>query len=928
MKNIFIARINMKKIAKKLFKPLAFLIVFIMLFNSLYLTIFASNVVTEVVYPQNSYDYFCRVELTSIESGGVTKSYADYINDGGVAIYPNEKTFLNYKIVVGNQIYTTPPVIDEIICYYNYDFNFINNNSLYTIIIDDVPVYIEGKKYKKLIIKNICLPDEGNSIGRAEFAISFETPAGYTEVFSDFYCEIYSVNNMYTDIDSIPGNALINGSFDTSEDDSDAFRNVNNLKVFPYGLKYEVNNTSVKITDYIVNDNEDVLYIPSEIEGFPVTDIADKTFSDRTTSFNTVFIPSSVKNILPHAFNSTEGMQEIIISEGLSWIGSLAFFNCENLRYINLPSSVSTIQPFSTSSSDKTFNYYGAFLSYGLYLYQEVPNPSIYYISVIKDSYAESYLRNITYDDVPTFSDLIENGEKIYTVNYDHNGGNCSIVETRPIKNGEKVDLSLQASKQGCEFIGWNTDPNATEGLTRLVAGDKDVTLYAIYSKEAVSLEINNDEIKTEYYIGDLLDINDLYLTIKYSDGSTETISSGYKVSGFSSSVAGTRVVTVTYGDLTSSFIVTINAPNLSISPSSKTLNTGETATVTVTTAPSDQTVTWFSSNTSVATVSGGTITAKGAGTATITAKFTYNGITYSKTCIIIVEDEQVDNEPIPISLAVISNPTKTTYMIGENLNTSGLQLKLTYSDGTYEIITSEYTVSGFDSSTAGTKTVTVNYGALSTKFIVTVNSAEVDGPCVSVESKKASVASTVLITVCLNENPGIWGMDLVVNYDKTQLTLTNVINGTVFSDSEWTPGNLSGNKYILSYEASGFDDITANGILATLEFTINETATADSFTSISLSYNVGDVINVNFDDINLAVVSGGIHITDFVYGDLNGDGLVNKKDSLFMKMYLADNATVIDMQAADVYADGSINKKDSLYLKQYLAGLDVELGV
>lgn len=278
--------------------------------------------------------------------------------------------------------------------------------------------------------------------------------------------------------------------------------------------------------------------------------------------------------------------------------------------------------------------------------------------------------------------------------------------------------------------------------------------------------------------------------------------------------------------------------------------------------------------------------------------------------------------------ISISTMPQKTVYEIGESLNTTGLKLKLTYSDGSTETITSGYTVSGFDSSTAGTKTVTVKYGDLSTKFTVTVNAAEVDGPRVSVESKKASAGSTVLITVCLEENPGIWGMDLVVNYDKTQLTLTNVINGTVFSDSEWTPGNLSGNKYILSYEASGFDDITANGILATLEFTVNENATVDSFSSISLSYNVGDVINVNFDDINLAVVSGGINITDFIYGDLNGDGLVNKKDSLLMKMYLADNTTVIDMQAADVYADGNINKKDSLYLKQYLAGLDVELGV
>lgn len=45
------------------------------------------------------------------------------------------------------------------------------------------------------------------------------------------------------------------------------------------------------------------------------------------------------------------------------------------------------------------------------------------------------------------------------------------------------------------------------------------------------------------------------------------------------------------------------------------------------------------------------------------------------------------------------------------------------------------------------------------------------------------------------------------------------------------------------------------------------------------------------------------------------------------MKKYLADNTTDIDQEAADVFSDGVINKKDSLYLKQFLAGLDVELG-
>jgi len=201
------------------------------------------------------------------------------------------------------------------------------------------------------------------------------------------------------------------------------------------------------------------------------------------------------------------------------------------------------------------------------------------------------------------------------------------------------------------------------------------------------------------------------------------------------------------------------------------------------------------------------------------------------------------------------------------------------------------------------------------------------NAPKIIVKRVSARKGGKSYITVSLENNPGIWGMDLAINYDKTQLTLTNVTNGTIFSTSEWTKGNLSSEKYILSYEASGFDNIKTNGVLAILEFAVNENAMFDSFASVSLSYKVGDIINANFDDINIAIVSGGINITNFVYGDLNSDGLVNKKDSLLMKMYLADNLTTIDVQAADIYVDASINKKDSLLLKQYLAGLDVELG-
>ena len=140
-------------------------------------------------------------------------------------------------------------------------------------------------------------------------------------------------------------------------------------------------------------------------------------------------------------------------------------------------------------------------------------------------------------------------------------------------------------------------------------------------------------------------------------------------------------------------------------------------------------------------------------------------------------------------------------------------------------------------------------------------------------------------------------------------------------------PGIRCPQTSVLSYEASGFDDVKKDGVLATLEFAVNSNAKPGNTSTVSITYNPGDIINSNFEEISFETVSGKINIISFIYGDVNGDGLVNKKDSLLLKMYLADNSVTIDKKAADVYLDNSVNKKDSLYLKQYLAGLDVILG-
>lgn len=68
-------------------------------------------------------------------------------------------------------------------------------------------------------------------------------------------------------------------------------------------------------------------------------------------------------------------------------------------------------------------------------------------------------------------------------------------------------------------------------------------------------------------------------------------------------------------------------------------LEEGENVKVTATTSPVGQEVTWSTSDSSIATVANGTITAVAEGTAIVTASMTYDGTTYSDTCNVTVSE-------------------------------------------------------------------------------------------------------------------------------------------------------------------------------------------------------------------------------------------------------------------------------------------------
>lgn len=86
-----------------------------------------------------------------------------------------------------------------------------------------------------------------------------------------------------------------------------------------------------------------------------------------------------------------------------------------------------------------------------------------------------------------------------HSVVYDYwtNGGDSVSLGSTNKNYGDSVDLSVTASKLGWEFIGWNTDPDATTALKSFQLTDEDLVLYAIYKKDITATFIDSFDKNT-----------------------------------------------------------------------------------------------------------------------------------------------------------------------------------------------------------------------------------------------------------------------------------------------------------------------------------------------------------------------------------------------------------------------------------------------
>ena len=85
-----------------------------------------------------------------------------------------------------------------------------------------------------------------------------------------------------------------------------------------------------------------------------------------------------------------------------------------------------------------------------------------------------------------------------YKVTYDYktNGGKSVSTKVAEVDYNSQIDLSVTAEKDDYEFVGWNTEKDAKEGLTNLQMQTSNVTLYAIYRSDVnIEFYANNNTL-------------------------------------------------------------------------------------------------------------------------------------------------------------------------------------------------------------------------------------------------------------------------------------------------------------------------------------------------------------------------------------------------------------------------------------------------
>lgn len=196
------------------------------------------------------------------------------------------------------------------------------------------------------------------------------------------------------------------------------------------------------------------------------------------------------------------------------------------------------------------------------------------------------------------------------------------------------------------------------------------------------------------------------------------------------------------------------------------------------------------------------------------------------------------------LSISVATYPAKTSYFIGESLDLTGLTIKATYSNGATKIISEDYSVSGFDSSSAGTKTITVSFDGKTTTFTVTV---------------KEPAPKTYIIAYNANGGSGTMA-DTVMTVNTPQNLAPNAFTRAGYSFLGWSKDK---NALSATYEDKQLvNNLAASGTVTLYAVWKQNTVTDASAIRVDNTISsVGQTVQIPIYIENTKIMSAGLNV-------------------------------------------------------------------
>ena len=527
------------------------------------------------------------------------------------------------------------------------------------------------------------------------------------------------------------------------------------------------------------------------------------------TSLKSITIPTGTKLIDDNAFNNCKSATSLSIGSTVQTIGNGAFYKCVKLTSLTIPDSVETLgtETFRECTGLKTLKIgsgitkMGNTSTTGFGTFQGCTALETVTIASGTKVIGASAFRGCT---SLTRIDIPATVTTIGTVNSDSN----KFVDSDVFKDhSSSLTIFGVNNSFAHKFANANNIPFNSSGSTVYPTG---ISL----NKSSLTLNIGESQSLTATVSPS--NATDKSVTWSTGNSSVATVSTGGTVKGIS---AGQTTITAkTSNGKTATCTVYVNKPatGFSLNKPSTTLKVGQTEKLVAMITPSDasvKTISWSSSDKSVATVDGdGYVKAITPGTTKITASL-FNS-NFSASCTVTVIKNSNDPTGITLDITNISGKIGDVQLINATVSPSNADDKtVTWTSSNSEIAyVTSYGVVTLKS--AGTATVTAKtVNGLTATCIVVVKSSEIKPTGITLSTNSVTLEKGKSTTILATVSPDN-ATDKTVTWSTNNSSVAVISGGKITAIGEGTTTITA--KTVNGYSATCSVKVSPDKILPT----------------------------------------------------------------------------------------------------------------